>query len=118
MCFDCMLWVSFGIYSHFVTRFSNTTVNLYISTTIIGAEYKSKFQSLESSPSEGKDSKTKLLGEVCTFVDMVPPFRDLATKSMGSMIELQKGQLYELGEFSYYRHSCMTTSISSSWFVN
>merc|ERR1719203_1651947 len=38
----------------------------------------------------------KLLGEVCTFVDMVPPFRDMATKAMGSMIELQKGQLYEL----------------------
>lgn len=68
-----------------------------------GAEYKSKFRSIEStaaSSSEGQGSKIKLLLEVCTFVDMVPPFRDLATKSMGSMIELQKGQLYELGEFS------------------
>jgi hypothetical protein len=31
-------------------------------------------------------------------MDMVPPFRELATKSMGSMIEVQKGQLFELGE--------------------
>lgn len=43
-------------------------------------------------------SKTKLLGEICSFLDMVPPFRELATKSMGSMIEMQKGQLFELGE--------------------
>ncbi len=43
-------------------------------------------------------SKTRLLGEICSFMDMVPPFRDLATKSMGSMIEVQKGQLFELGE--------------------
>ena len=27
---------------------------------------------------------------------MVPPFRELATKSMGSMLELQKSQLFEL----------------------
>jgi len=73
----------------------NDCVFLAHEALLLGAEYKSKFQSLESS-SEGDDSKTKLLGEVCTFVDMVPPFRDLATKSMGSMIELQKGQLYEL----------------------
>ena len=43
-------------------------------------------------------SKTNLLGEVCSFMDMVPPFRELATKSMGSMIEMQKGQIFELGE--------------------
>ena len=60
-----------------------------------GAEYKLKFRSLNS-----MSDKAKLLGEVCTFVDMVPPFRDMATKSMGAMIELQKGQLYELGKFS------------------
>ena len=45
-------------------------------------------------------SKMKLLSEVCTFVDMVPLFRDLASKSMGSMIETQKVQLYELGKLS------------------
>ncbi len=39
-----------------------------------------------------------MLSEACTFVDMVPPFRDLASKSMGSMIEMQKVQLYELGK--------------------
>ena len=83
-------------------------------------EYKSKFRNASASSSLDKDSgpiqteekhrhekttnsqvqsKTQLLSYVCTFVDMVPPFRDLATKSMGSMIELQKSQLYELGEF-------------------
>ncbi len=43
-----------------------------------------------------QSSKTQLLSEICTFVDMVPAFRDLGTKTMGSMIELQKSQLYEL----------------------
>ncbi len=43
-------------------------------------------------------SKTRLLGEICSFLDMVPLFRELATKSMGSMIEMQKGQIFELGE--------------------
>lgn len=73
-------------------------------------EYKDKFRSLitasmdkESAKDalhekEGKEelSKIQLLGEICTFVDYVPPFRDLASKSMGSMIEQQKRQLYEL----------------------
>ena len=68
-----------------------------------GAEYKGKFRSLATDGGGASDdSKTKLLGEICTFVDMVPPFRDLATKSMGNMIELQKGQLYELGEFVFH----------------
>ena len=66
-----------------------------------GAEYKAKFHNLysdsDAAVSEGK-SNTKLLGEVCSFMDMVPPFRDLATKSMGAMLEVQKGQLYELGK--------------------
>ncbi|KAL7465659.1 hypothetical protein ACHAXS_005977 [Conticribra weissflogii] len=70
-----------------------------------GVEYKDKLRSLISP--KGKDriqeqeigkqsSKTQLLSEICTFVDMVPAFRDLGTKTMGSMIELQKSQLYEL----------------------
>lgn len=68
--------------SHFIlftNRFSLLT----------GAEYKEKFSRLAS---------LKKLSEICTFVDMVPPFRDLASKSMGSMIEMQKVQLYELGK--------------------
>jgi len=71
------------------------------SLVLKGAEYKGRFRNLVSDDTSEKrqKSKTQLLGEVCSFLDMVPPFRDLATKSMGSMIELQKGQLYELGEF-------------------
>jgi hypothetical protein len=49
-------------------------------------------------------SKTRLLGEICSFMDMVPPFRELATKSMGSMIEMQKGQIFELGELQSPYH--------------
>ncbi|KAK1738952.1 centromere/kinetochore protein Zw10 [Skeletonema marinoi] len=58
------------------------------------AEYKEKFSKLASSVDES--SKMKMLSEICTFVDLVPPFRDLASKSMGSMIEMQKVQLCEL----------------------
>jgi hypothetical protein len=61
-----------------------------------GAEYMGKFRRLNLD--KNTKSKTRLLGEICSFMDMVPPFRDLATKSMGSMIEVQKGQLFELGE--------------------
>ena len=66
-----------------------------------GAEYKVKFHNIYSD-SGGADSEsksnTRLLGEVCSFMDMIPPFRDLATNSMGAMLEVQKGQLYELGK--------------------
>jgi len=75
--------------SHFIlftNRFSLLT----------GAEYKEKFSRLASSMDQS--SRMKKLSEICTFVDMVPPFRDLASKSMGSMIEMQKVQLYELGK--------------------
>jgi len=67
--------------------------------SLLGAEYKSKFRRLDSDgqhSENGTKSGMRLLGECCSFLDMVPPFRDLAVKSMGSMIELQKGQLYEL----------------------
>ena len=65
-----------------------------------GAEYKAKFHNLYSDKDTDSESKsnTRLLGEVCSFMDMIPPFRDLATKSMGAMLEVQKGQLYELGK--------------------
>jgi len=68
--------------------------------SFIGAEYKVKFFNLYSDSGADSESKsnTRLLGEVCSFMDMIPPFRDLATKSMGAMLEVQKGQLYELGK--------------------
>ena len=72
--------------------------------SFIGAEYKAKFHNLYSDKDTDSESKsnTRLLGEVCSFMDMIPPFRDLATKSMGAMLEVQKGQLYELGKISFY----------------
>jgi hypothetical protein len=60
--------------SHFIlftNRFSLLT----------GAEYKEKFSRLASSMDQS--SRMKKLSEICTFVDMVPPFRDLASKSRG-----------------------------------
>ena len=68
-------------------------INLdYIFLLTLGAEYKRKFKSDD----EKSESKTNILSKVCTFVDMVPPFRELANKSMGSMLEAQKSQLFDL----------------------
>ena len=79
-------------------RFSSVT------SPLSGAEYKIKFRNLYSDKRADSEerSKTKLLGEVCSFLDMVPPFRDLATKAMGDMIEVQKGQLYELSKYKLH----------------
>ena len=62
-------------------------------SSLLGAEFRSLYSGGESA-----DSRTKLLGEVCSFMDQVPPFRSLATKSMGAMLNVQKAQLYKLGE--------------------
>jgi len=70
----------------------NDCVYLAHEASLLGSEYKRKFRS----SNENSQSKTHLLSEVCTFVDMVPPFRDLANKSMGAMLEVQKSQLFEL----------------------
>eukprot|EP00986_Skeletonema_menzelii_P015403 scaffold11713_cov139-Skeletonema_menzelii.AAC.1 len=78
----------------FAAVLHNDCVFLAHSCAFLGAEYKEKISKLASSMDES--SRMKMLSEVCTFVDLVPPFRDLASKSMGSMIEMQKVQLYEL----------------------
>lgn len=70
----------------------NDCVYLAHEASLLGAEYKQKFRSTDAN----SQSKTHLLSEVCTFVDMVPPFREMANKSMGSMLEVQKSQLLEL----------------------
>mmetsp|Transcript_18362 Transcript_18362/g.39744 ORF Transcript_18362/g.39744 Transcript_18362/m.39744 type:complete len:464 (+) Transcript_18362:2-1393(+) len=51
----------------------------------LGLEYKEKFP-----------ANTPRLRQLCTFVDLVPPFRELAERAMGSMIDRQKAQLYEV----------------------
>lgn len=73
------------------------SLSLTLLRKYLGAEYKEKYRSL-CLDRNGSKSKTAVLAEICSFMDMVPPFRELATKSMGSMIEIQKAQLYELGE--------------------
>lgn len=55
----------------------------------LGIEYKERFP-------EGTDTRGKLLQQACIFVDMVPPFRELADKAMGDMLEEQRDQLWEL----------------------
>ena len=55
----------------------------------LGLEYKERFP-------ETTDERGRLLREACIFVDMVPPFRELADKAMGDMLEGQRDQLWEL----------------------
>jgi len=99
----------------------NDCVFLAHEASLLGAEYKGKFNSFSSSKdadvddNPGRQNKMQLLSGVCTFVDSVPPFRDLATKSMGAMIELQKSQLYELVSprlANFERALCSNESVS------
>jgi centromere/kinetochore protein ZW10 len=57
----------------------------------LGLEYKERFP-----PPEPDDSRGNLLRQTCMFVDMVPLFRDLADRSLGDMLDLQKQQIVEL----------------------
>ena len=58
----------------------------------LGLEYKDKFPLAAGS----EDKRAQLLRQTCMFVDMVPPFRELAERSMGDMLERQKGQLWDI----------------------
>lgn len=58
----------------------------------LGLEYKDKFPIA----TEAEDTRGQLLRQTCMFVDMVPPFRELADRSMGDMLERQRGQLWEI----------------------
>lgn len=95
----------------------NDCVYLAHESGLLGAEYKVKFRNLTLDESSDHKRKTRLLGEICSFLDMVPPFRDLATKAMGSMIEIQKGQLYELvsPRVSSFREALASNESVSEW---
>jgi len=57
----------------------------------LGLEYKEKFLT------SGDDTSTTIrLRQLCTFIDLVPPFRELAERTMGAMIDRQKAQLLEV----------------------
>lgn len=58
----------------------------------LGLEYKDKFPLAAGA----EDTRGQLLRQTCMFVDMVPPFRELADRSMGDMLERQKAQLWEV----------------------
>eukprot|EP00978_Attheya_sp_CCMP212_P034347 scaffold143527_cov65-Attheya_sp.AAC.1 len=58
----------------------------------LGNEFRTKFPPLM----EGGDVQGNVLRQMCTFVDLVPPFRSLADKALGDMIERQKFQLMDI----------------------
>ena len=73
----------------------------------LGLEYKDKFPLAPGT----EDTRGQMLRQTCMFVDMVPSFRELAERSMGDMLERQKGQLWEiLGE----RISLLSESLRSN----
>ena len=55
----------------------------------LGIVYKERFP-------DGSDTRGQLLKKGCIFVDMVPPFRELADKALGDTLEAQRAQLWEL----------------------
>ena len=58
----------------------------------LGLEYKDQFPLAAGAD----DTRGQLLRQTCMFVDMVPPFRELADRAMGDMLEKQKAQLWEV----------------------
>lgn len=69
--------------------FHNDCVYFTNKLLTLGVEYRDKFPQDEN----GNDSALKV---ICTFLDAVPTFRELADKSMNEMIDFQKAQLSEL----------------------
>jgi centromere/kinetochore protein ZW10 len=69
--------------------FHNDCVYFTNKLLTLGVEYRDKFPQEEND----KDSALKV---ICTFLDAVPIFRELADKSMNEMIDYQKTQLSEL----------------------
>ena len=53
----------------------------------LGLEYKEKYRPPED------DTRGQTLRQICVFVDMVQPFRELADRSMGDMLEKQSREL-------------------------
>lgn len=70
----------------------NDSVFLAHHCLTLGLEYKEKFPPL----TDPDDARGTVLRQTCIFVDMVPPFRELAARSMGDMLERQQVQLYEV----------------------
>lgn len=69
--------------------FHNDCVYFSNKLLTLGVEYRDKF------PEEENENHIALK-VICTFVDAVPIFRELADKSMNEMIDYQKAQLSEL----------------------
>jgi hypothetical protein len=75
--------------------FYNDCVFLAHYCLTLGLEYKDRFILPESLESSGSSSGHPMshLRETCTFVDLVPLFREMADRYMVSMIQLHKDQL-------------------------
>lgn len=60
----------------------------------LGLEYKDRFTSLITSDNGGK--REDISPMKCTFIDLVPTFRELAERTMNDMIKYQMNQLSEV----------------------
>lgn len=69
----------------------NDCVFLAHNCLTLGLEFKEKFPSVDQD-----DVRGNLLRHACSFVDMVPLFRDLAERSMAKMLDLQAKEIMEL----------------------
>jgi Centromere/kinetochore Zw10 len=79
----------------------------------LGLEYKKK---LPPPPKEINDAAS-LFHETCTFLDMVPLFRELADRSMREMMELQAHQLIEIvgNRITIFGDSLRSDEILAEW---
>jgi centromere/kinetochore protein ZW10 len=77
----------------------------------LGLEYKDRF------PAPEENKQGNLLRQTCLFVDMVPPFRDLANRSMGDMLDLQKHQLVEIvgDRITYLGETLLSNESVAEW---
>ncbi|CAB9509858.1 Centromere/kinetochore protein zw10 homolog [Seminavis robusta] len=79
----------------------------------LGLEYKKK---LPTAPKEPNDAAS-LFHDTCTFLDMVPLFRELADRSMKEMLELQAHQLIDIvgKRITIFGKSLRSDEILAEW---
>ncbi len=74
--------------------FHNDCVYFANKLLTFGLKYRDEFTT--TSQEEGKESESNDLKKICTYLDMVPIFRELAEHAMNDMIRHQKVQISEI----------------------